>query len=84
MARIAVRVGPQEACPIPRAPQASVDKSYTAVWAKMTPEYYIRRMADEGMPTPPARVFVATDELDRGWCAARRSHADLAIVHRWA
>ena len=57
-------------CAIPRAPQASVDKSYTAVWAKMTPDYYLRRMADEGIPKSPARVFVATDELDSDWCAA--------------
>ena len=71
-AAAAAPLGPRgyAALHIRRGDKVHVDAAYTEVFGRMTPDYYASLMkAEGGFDDPATPVYVATDELDRGWFA---------------
>ena len=62
-----------------RGDKASVDRSYTHVWSKMQPDYFLTLMAAEGLAAD-VPVFVATDEVERGWFAPIAARFNLSFA----
>ena len=63
---------PFAAMHVRRGDKAKVDPAYTGVFGeRMGADYFARLASDQGFPAS-ATVFVATDELDRGWFAPLR------------
>jgi len=61
---------PHDAIHVRRGDKVKVDRAYVATFGKYTPAFFLALMADAGFgDAGAAPVYVATDELDRGWFA---------------
>lgn len=82
-AAAAAPLGPRgyAALHIRRGDKVHVDAAYTEVFGRMTPDYYASLMkAEGGFDDPATPVYVATDELDRGWFAPLAARHNLSFV----
>ena len=59
--------GAYGAAHVRRGDKVRVDKAYTRIWEKMTPDFFLSLLREEQLAPSAGQLFVATDELDRAW-----------------